>query len=137
MQSKLLQWLLGGVFLSWFLITLEILIAKLIFNNNTYDFIMGLITIFIYVIIAVIKFVKYQKYVKKHQQEQVENASKELSTEFKQVFLNSSKSISKDLFNCQAIVDNDGKIICQIQLDYEMKFENYEDFLSFFHFSQD
>lgn len=137
MQSKLLQWLLGGVFLSWFLITLEILIAKLIFNNNTYDFIMMLITIFIYVIIAVIKFVKYQKYAKNHQQEQVENASKELSTEFKQVFLNSSKSISKDLFNCQAMVDNNGKIICQIQLDHEVKFENYEDFLSFFHFSQD
>lgn len=69
MQSKLLQWLLGGVFLSWFLITLEILIATLIFNNNTYDFIMMLITIFIYVIIAVIKFVKYQKYAKNHQQE--------------------------------------------------------------------
>ncbi len=70
-------------------------------------------------------------------EEKVEQARQELSTEIKQVFLNYSEFISKDLFECQAKVDNNGKIICKVQLDYEVKLENYEEFLSFFHFDQD
>lgn len=94
------------------------------------------ITAFIYLVISVIELVKYQKYVKKYKREEVEKASKELSTEFKKVLLNYSDPISKDLFECQAKVDDDGKIICKIQLDFETKIENYEEFLKFFHFSQ-
>ena len=56
-----------------------------------------------------------------------------LTSEFKQVILNYSEPISKELFECQAKVDDDGKIVCKIQLDYEVKIENYEEFLSFFH----
>ena len=141
-NRKLFQWTLGGGLLIIFLVIPELLIAKSISNNNPevwkpYALIMILITFFIYLIISVIKFLKYQKYAQKYQQEKVEQARQELSTEFKQVFLNYSEFISKDLFECQAKVDNDGKIICKVQLDYEVKLENYEEFLSFFHFDQD
>lgn len=40
---------------------------------------------------------------------------------------------SKDLFECQSKVNDDEKIVCKIQLDYEVKIENYEEFLRFFH----
>ena len=141
-NRKLFQWTLGGGLLIIFLVIPELLIAKSISNNNPevwkpYALIMILITFFIYLIISVIKFVKYQKYAQKYQQEKVEQARQELSTEFKQVFLNYSEFISKDLFECQEKVDNDGKIICKVQLDYEVKLENYEEFLSFFNFDQD
>lgn len=141
-NRKLSQWSLGGGLLVIFLITPEILIAQSISNNNPevwkpYAFNMILITFFIYLIISVIKFVKYLKYALNYQQEKVEQARQELSTEFKHIFLNYSEFISKDLFECQAKVDNDGKIICKVQLDYEVKLENYKEFLSLFHFDQD
>lgn len=136
-NNKLFQWIFGGCLLTLFLVILEILIAKSISNNDPevwkpYVLIMMSITFFINLIISAIKCIKYQKYAKK-----VEKARQELSTEFKQVFLNFSEPIPKDLFKCQAIVDNDGKIICEIKLDCETRLKNYEEFLKLFHFSQD
>ena len=137
-NKKIIRWILGGGLLAVFLVIPEMLIAKSISNNNPevwkpYATTMILITMFIYLIISVIKLVKYQKFAKSYEQEKLEKTSKELTKEFKPVLLNYSEPISKDLFICQAKVDDDGKIVCKIQLDYEMKIENYEKFLRFFH----
>lgn len=141
-NKKIFRWILGGCLLAVFLVIPEMLIAKSISNNNpevykSYATTMILITFFIYLIISVIKIVKYQKYAKNYKQEKVEKVSKKLSTEFKQVLLNYSEPISKDLFQCKAKIGEDGKIICKIQLDYEVKLEDYEKFLKFFHFDQE
>jgi len=137
-NKKIIRWILGGGLLAVFLVIPEMLIAKSISNNNPevwkpYATTMILITMFIYLIISVIKLVKYHKFAKSYKQEKLEKTSKELTKEFKPVLLNYSEPISKDLFVCQAKVDDDGKIVCKIQLDYEVKIENYEEFLRFFH----
>lgn len=87
-------------------------------------------------LLTVIKLVKYQRYVKNYKQEKIRKVSRELTTEFKQVLLNDSESIPTELFKCQAKIDDDGKIVCKIKLEYEMKIENYKDFSRFFHFAQ-
>lgn len=140
-NKKISRWIIGGGLSALFLIILETLIATPIFKNNTElwrSHVVGmiLITMFIYLIISVIKLVKYQKFAKNFKQEKLEKTSKELTKEFKPVVLNYSKPISKDLFECQAKVGDDGRIVCKIQLDYEVKIENYEKFLSFFHIQE-
>ena len=140
-NKKISRWIIGGGLSALFIIILETLIATPIFKNNTElwrSHVVGmiLITMFIYLIISVIKLVKYQKFAKNFKQEKLEKTSKELTKEFKPVVLNYSKPISKDLFECQAKVGDDGKIVCKIQLDYEVKIENYEEFLSFFHIQE-
>lgn len=140
-DKKLIRWLLGGGLLLLFMVALEMFIADLISKNNFEVFrfylsIMILITMFIYLIISVIKIVQYQRYVKKYKSEELEKANKELTSEFKEVLLNYSQPISKERFECQAKVDDDGKIVCKIQLDYEVKIESYEKFLRYFHFTQ-
>lgn len=138
-NKKIIWWVLGGGMFTIFLLIPETFIADWLSKNNpesfrSYAVIMMSITALIYLVISVIKLVKYQKYAKKYKREEVEKASKELSTEFKKVLLNYSDPISKDLFKCQAKVDDDGKIVCKIQLDFETKIENYEEFLKFFSF---
>ena len=140
-NKKISRWIIGGGLSALFLIILETLIATPIFKNNTElwrSHVVGmiLITMFIYLIISVIKLVKYQKFAKNFKQEKLEKTSKELTKEFKPVVLNYSEPISKDLFECQAKVGDDGRIVCKIQLDYEVKIENYEKFLSFFHIQE-
>lgn len=139
-NKKIIRWVVGGGILALFLTIPEILIAKLISINNpevyeSYVITMAVITIFIYLTVSVIQFVKYQKYANNYKQEKIEKASKELTPEFKPVLLNYSEPISKDLFKCQAKIGDDGKIVCKIELDYEVKIENYEEFLRYFHFS--
>ena len=139
-NKKIIRWVVGGGILALFLTIPEILIAKLISNNNpevyeSYVITMAVITIFIYLTVSVIQFVKYQKYANKYKQEKLEKASKELTPEFKPVLLNYSEPISKDLFKCQAKIGDDGKIVCKIELDYEVKIENCEEFLRHFHFN--
>ncbi len=137
-DKKIFRWILGGGLLALLIVIPEMLIAKSISNNNPevykcYATTMILITIFIYLIISIIKIIKYLKFAKNYKQGKLEKTSKELTKEFKPVLLNYSDPISKELFECQAKVDNDGKIVCKIQLDYEVKIENYEEFLRFFH----
>ena len=61
-----------------------------------------------------------------------EEKYKKLSSEFKNVQLKNSGTIIKEAFECQAKVNNDGKIICKVQLDIEDEFGNYEEFAKFF-----
>lgn len=141
-NKKIFRWIIWGGLVCLLLAIPEMLIAKSISNNNPevwtqYATTMLLITLFIYLIIFIINIVKYNKYVKNYKQERLEKASTELTTDFKQVLLNYSEPIPKDLFICQAKIDQDGKIVCKIKLDYEVKLENYEKFLRFFHFDQD
>lgn len=140
-NRKTFRWILAGGLLTVILVIPEALIAKLISNNNPevlnmYFMTMVFITMFIYLIISTIYVVKYIKCVQKHEQEELKRTRKELTKQFKPVLLNYSEPISKNLFECQAKVDDDGKIVCKIQLDYEVKIENYEEFLRFFHFKQ-
>lgn len=140
-NKKMLRWILGGVILIVFLIVPEMFIANLISNNNPecWRLILAImlgITAFIYLIISGIKIVKYQKFAENYEKEKLEKISKELTKEFKPVLLNYSEAISKDLFECQAKVDDEGKIIYKIHLDYDGKFENYEEFLRFFHIQE-
>ena len=144
--EKMFRWMCGIGLLCIFLTIPEILIGKLIFQNNTeaYDYyvlLMLCITLFIYLIISIILVVKYAKYVKEYERKRLENAKKQLTTEFKQVLLNDAlETISKDSVECQAKIDIDGKIVCKIKeddLEHEMKYESYEEFVKQFHFSED
>lgn len=138
-NKKIAWWVLGGGILMILLLIPETLIAYFISNNNSDDFkfyctVMFLITLFTYIIISGIKFEKYKRYVDKYRCEKIEKAQKELSSEFKEVKLNYSEPIPKEFFKCQAKVESDEKIVCKIQLEYEVKFESYEKFLTYFHF---
>ena len=70
-------------------------------------------------------------------QEALEKSKEKLSPEFTTVLLNSSDDISKEKFKCQAKVDNDGKIICKINVDFTTKIDSYEEFLRYFHFDEE
>jgi len=140
-NKKITRWILGVGLTVFLLLIVAIKIAKTISGNNTetfesYTTVILLVAMFIYLILCGIGIVRYNKYAAKYRSEKLEKASKELTTEFKKVLLNYSEPISKDLFECQAKVD-DGKIICKIQLNHEVKIESYEEFLRFFHFTQD
>ena len=140
-NKKILRLIFGGGMLSLFLCMFELLIAKSISNNNPevyepYTITMISITMSIYLIISVISLVKYQKYAKNYEQKKIEKAIKELTSEFKPVLLKHSGPIPENLFQCKAKIGDDGKIICKIQLDHELKIESYEKFLEFFQFSQ-
>ena len=137
-----LKWILGGTILCIFLLGLELLIATLITQNDRESFISCYIiiitfTMSVYVIIVIVKLVQYQKCFKEYNQEKLEEAKEELSSEFKTVLLNNSINISEESFECQAKVDNDGKIICKIHFDFETKMDSYEEFLRYFHFNEE
>lgn len=140
--SNLFNRLLGGGILCIFLLLPEIWIAKLITQNDFENFqicitIMLFLTIIVYVIISIVKIVQYQKWFKEYKRETLEEVKEALSSEFKTVLLNSSGNISKEMFECQAKVDNDGKIICKIHVDFETKMDSYEEFLRYFHFNEE
>ena len=132
--QKLMRRVLWGGVISVGLIILEILIAKRLFKDNTDGYIqmMAAITMTVYVIISFIQLAQYNKYVKKYNQEKVEQASKELTSEYKPVLLKYSRSISPEMFECRARVEEDGKISCKVILDCEIEVESYDEFLRFF-----
>lgn len=141
-NKKITRWILGGALVYFLLEIVIMLIIKTIFENNpetcgTYATVITLVLMFIYIIFCVIGVVRYNKYATKYENAEVEKARKELTAEFKEVLLKYPVPIDEDLFKYQAKVDDDGKIVCKIQLDYEMKFESYEKFLRYFHFNQD
>ena len=82
------------------------------------------------------EFKKLERALKKYKRKILEESKEKLSSEFKTVFLNNSSNISKEIFKCQAKVDDDGKIICKICVDYETKLNSYEEFLRYFHFDR-
>ena len=61
----------------------------------------------------------------------------ELTSEFKPVMLIYSGDVPKERFECQAKVDENGEIICKIYVNYEVKLDNYEEFLKYFHLSEE
>ena len=83
------------------------------------------------------KIVKCHKRFKEVRKKTLEKTKEKLGSEFTTVLLNSSGNISKEKFECQAKVDNDGKIICKIHVDFETKIDSYEEFLKYFHFSEE
>lgn len=139
-NKKLFMWVVGLSVLMVALVIPELLIAKTIYPNEqdwrTCLTNMILITMFLCIIIYTIRFLQYYKFVKEYRRNKVEEAKKELTSEFKKVFINYSGDISKDMFECKAKVDEDGKIVCEIFLDMKITFESYEKFLEYFQFNE-
>ena len=133
------KWVLGGGILCIFLVFTQLLIRELIIPKEFQPYIsaMIIITCCVYCIISIVKIVQYQKWEKEYMQETLEKSKEKLSPEFTTVLLNSSDDISKEKFNCQAKIDNDGKIICKINVDFTTKFDSYEKFLRYFHFDEE
>lgn len=141
-DKKFLRWILGGGLILIFLLIPGLLIARYIADGNTelferYASYMLIIVLLAYLILSAITIAKYNKHFQNYEREKLEKASKELTSEFKPVLLNKSEHISPELFKCQAKVDEQGKIVCEIKLEHKVKFENYEELLRFFHFSKE
>lgn len=132
----------GGLGLLGILLTLpEMLIARTIYSNDPEAFktcftIMLLITLGLYLIIATIKIVQYEKFVKEYKRNKIEEAVQGLNSEYRKVFINYSGDISKDMIECKAKVDENGKIICEIFLDMKTTFDTYDEFLRYFHLAE-
>ena len=140
--SNLVTWILGGGLLLIFLTILETKIAKLITQNEPEKFdtlfiLMALFTLLIYAIIVSVKIVQFYNYSKKYKQEYLKKAKKELNSEFKTVLRNGPVEISSEQLECQAKIDDNGKIICRIHVDCEIEMDSYEDFIDCFHFDED
>lgn len=141
-EKNLFRWIGGGGILTVLLAIPEMLIASWLSKKNPeifdfYSVVMLISTLFIYLIISVIKIITFNKYSKDYKRKELEKVSKNLTSEFTEVLLNSLDSISKESIECQAKIDDDGTINYKIQLNYEGHLENYEDFLKHFHFPQD
>jgi len=140
-NKKILMWVGGLGLLMVFLVIPELLIAQSIYPNEPEAFktcltIMLLSTLSVYLIIATIKLVQYQRFVKEYKRNKIEEANKELTSEFKKVFIRYPGDISKDMFECKAKVDEDGKIVCEVFLNMKTTFESYEEFLRYFHLDE-
>ena len=135
--KSLQKWVYGGGAI-FVLSSLPIfLIAKVLGQNDVekffaYAFLLVLLIFIVYFTGIIVKMVQWLKYEKQEEQEILENAQKELTSEFKKVRMSHPNEINTKLFDCQAKVDTDGKIVCKILLDYETKFDSYEEFLRFF-----
>ena len=140
-NEKVVKWV-GGLGLLGILLTLpEMLIARTIYSNDPEAFktcftIMLLITLGLYLIIATIKIVQYEKFVKEYKRNKIEEAVQGLNSEYRKVFINYSGCISKDMIECKAKVDENGKIICEIFLDMKTTFDTYDEFLRYFHLAE-
>ena len=138
---KTFMWIgISGV-IAVFLLIPEFVIAQLIFPNNPESYqtcttIMLIVTAPIYAPIATIKIVQYHKFEREYRKNRITTATNALTSEFNTVILNDPPSISVDMFECQAKVDDNGKIICKIHCDFISKFDNYNDFLQHFHFAE-
>lgn len=98
---------------------------------------MFFLTICAYIAISTTKLVRYQKWSKQYNQEIFEKTKKKLNSKFVTVLLNNPNDICEENFDCQAKVDNDGKIVCKVCVDFETIFDNCEEFLKYFHFSEE
>lgn len=139
--NRFFMYLILGLIICGLLILPETWIVKLITQNNPENFktcliIMEIITFGVYFIILIIKAFQYQKSVERYLQERVEEVEKELSSEFKTVLLKRSGDISKEMFECKARVNDDGKIICKIHVDFETEIDSYEDFIRYFRLNE-
>ena len=140
-NKKIIRWTIGLGVSMIILILPELLIVKSIYPDDVEAFKtcmvnILLITLFAYLIMFIIKFVQYTKFANEYKRNKIEEANKELTSEFKKVFIRSSGDISKDMFECKAKVDEDGKIICEVFLNMKTTFDSYEKFLEYFCFNQ-
>lgn len=138
---NLVMWYLIGGLIVCLLLIPEILIAKKITSNDTDFFkaflIMSLVTLFIYLVIVGVKFILYRKYYNAEQGRRLQDVKNELTSEFKPVILECSEDVPKEKFECQAKVDENGKIICKIYVDYQTQLDSYEEFLKYFHLNKE
>ncbi len=136
-NKKLFRWVLGSGIVCIALSILGILIVKLIFGGNTQQYntyvtCILAIMMFVYLAIAGVAMTRYNKYLKNYEMEKLEKTKKELTSEYKPVFLKYSDTISPEMFKCRVKVDENGEIVCEIKLDHKVKFESYKEFLRHF-----
>ena len=137
-NKKMLKWTMGLTLSMLILVILELVIVRSIYPNDVEAFKtcmsnILLITMFAFIIIFTIKFVQYHKIAQEYRRNKVEEVKTELSSEFKKVFIRYPGHISKDMFECKAKVDENGKIVCEVFLNMKTTFESYEEFFEFFH----
>ena len=141
-DKKLFRWVLGSGIVCVVLGILGILSVKLIFGGNTQQYntyvsCILVITMVVYLAIASVAMKRYNKYLKNYELEKLEKIKKELTSEYKPAFLNYSGTICPEMFKCQVKINGNGKIVCEIKLDHEVKFESYEEFLRYFHLQEE
>lgn len=139
--SSLEKWVyVGGAIMVLLLLPIY-LIAKVLGQNDVekvfaYAFLLVILIFIVYFTGIIVKMVQYMKSEKKEKQKILEKAQSELTSEFKKVRMSHPNEINTKLFDCQAKVDTDGKIICKVHLDYETKYDSYEEFLRFFNLDE-
>lgn len=140
-NKKMFRWVLGSGLVCLVMLAIALLIVKLVFGgtqqHEAYVSLVCITLILVYLVIASIVIAKNNKYLEIYEQEKIEKTKKELVTEYKSVFLKYTDIISPEAFKCQAKVDEDGKILCEIKLDRKVKFESYEEFLGYFHLQEE
>ena len=139
--ENFLKSLLWGVVITTILLIAGFLIAsKIIQNKDDLSICLavmaGIIGI-IYTIFAFINLKKFEKYQKLYNMNAKEKVMNELTSEFKPVILRDSGDVPTEKFKCQAKVDENGKIICRIYVDYQTKLNSYEEFLKYFHLNEE
>lgn len=140
-NMKTFLWIGISGLIAVFILIPEFIIAKLIFPDNLKSYqncitIMLIVTDLIYAIIATIKLIQYYKFEREYHKNKVSTTSNELTSDFDTVVLKDPQGIPVEVFECQARIDEDGKIICKVHCDFISKFDNYEDFLQHFHFAE-
>lgn len=140
--SKFANWTFGIMLTAVALIIPEIVIASYISQNDSEKFkdylsIMLVVTLLVAVIIFVIKCLQFNKGIEEEKQKKLEVAKEQLTSEFREVVLNDSGDIPKEKFKCQAKIDENGKIICTIHVDFVTEFDSYEKFFKHFYFGEE
>lgn len=141
-DKKLLRLVIGGSLICVIVLFVQIVVAVLICGNDAQTFkyvvtIMCLATLGLYMLIGGIGIIKYVLNIEKYRKQQLEKTIKELTTEYTDIHLRYSNPIPKEYFECRAKIDNDGQIVCNIYLDYEVKFKDAKDFLNLFDFLEE
>ena len=136
-RKKLVRSVLIGALISLVLLVLVLLIVKSICGGNAeqcdkYITRLSMIVMVGYVVSSFVNLARYNNYARNYEHELLERTKRELTTEYKPVLLKCSGSLLPEMFECQAKVNEDGKIVCNIKLEHEFKFESYEGFLLFY-----
>ena len=139
--SNFMKWLwCGGIVLCILAVWIALFASQISPNDVNKAIViavLGIIPLFVlYSAIVVFKLKQCHKLEEQEKQATLEKTKKEITTEFKKVQIKNSSDIDKQLFECQAKIDTDGKIICKIQLDFETKFDSYEEFMHFFNIDE-
>lgn len=127
--SNFIAWVIGA-FIFWFI--LVIISAFLIPDNKIRAIFILIICALIFVPIFIVKGKQLIKFDKEYKQKYLEKTKQTLTSEYQTVSLRYINTIPMEKVTSQAKVDSDGKIVCRIQVDFELIFNSYVDFCNRF-----